>query len=273
MCTPVSFQLLVLLLAVSAPGIASNHSSMAPGRSVVEDVSEDPCGASGFLLSFDGSAENAYCWHSEGVAPPLYGAFAVNYPWEYGACGIELILTSTPDGQCGTLDAYVWDGGGGAPGAVVSVTPGLDPCPVALWPDVSVHDFPLNQGTGNTCRSLWIGYWADFSQTDCGFYVAADLDGPGGVPYTNIAPGIGYPTGWNNVSVVWGPTQALGIGAWAGWLAPIGACCLPDGSCMVTAIGDCEGSFQGFCTDCDPNPCEAVPVTHSSWGSIKAILR
>ncbi len=32
----------------------------------------------------------------------------------------------------------------------------------------------------------------------------------------NIAPGIGYPTGWQPTDVVWGPTQSIGIGAWAG---------------------------------------------------------
>ena len=31
---------------------------------------------------------------------------------------------------------------------------------------------------------------------------------------TNIAPGIGYPTGWHPVNIVWGPTWSMGIGAY-----------------------------------------------------------
>ena len=63
-----------------------------------------------------------------------------------------------------------------------------------------------------------------------------DLDGPGGCAMTNIAPGIGYPTGWQNVSVTWGPTQALGIGA-------------------------------------EVTPCDPVPTMESSWGRVKSLYR
>jgi hypothetical protein len=35
-------------------------------------------------------------------------------------------------------------------------------------------------------------------------------DGPGGHPWTCIAPGIGYPSGWQDPSVVWGETQSMG---------------------------------------------------------------
>ena len=56
----------------------------------------------------------------------------------------------------------------------------------------------------------------------------------GTVVLTNIAPGIGFPTGWNDVSVVWGPTVALGIGA-------------------------------------EVLPCEPTPTKTTSWGAIKAL--
>ena len=69
---------------------------------------------------------------------------------------------------------------------------------------------------GMAKASVDVSYWADFSTQGCGYYVAADLNGPGGCPMTNIAPGIGYPTGRNNASVVWGPVQAIGIGSWFG---------------------------------------------------------
>ena len=35
------------------------------------------------------------------------------------------------------------------------------------------------------------------------------------------APGIGYPTGWNDPSVVWGPTQSLGLGLVYVWNSPV----------------------------------------------------
>lgn len=37
-----------------------------------------------------------------------------------------------------------------------------------------------------------------------------------------------------------------------------GACCLPDGSCVVTSAGECAllgGAYQGDNVSCDPNPC------------------
>jgi len=47
-----------------------------------------------------------------------------------------------------------------------------------------------------------------------GGVVLPDLDGFGGMPRTRIAAGIGYPTGWQDPSIIWGPTQALGLGPW-----------------------------------------------------------
>ena len=83
--------------------------------------------------------------------------------------------------------------------------------------------------------AFWIGYWADFSEQPCGYYVAADLDGFGGCPFTYCLGDFGGPTGWNNVSVIFGPTQAIGIGAWV----------TPD--------------------------CSAVPTGETSWGRVKAL--
>jgi hypothetical protein len=34
-----------------------------------------------------------------------------------------------------------------------------------------------------------------------------------------------------------------------------GACCFPDGSCVITPEGQCSGDYQGNDTVCDPNPC------------------
>lgn len=60
--------------------------------------------------------------------------------------------------------------------------------------------------------------------------------GFGGCPYSYIAPGIGYPTGWNNVGVAWGPKKVLGIGV-------------------------------------ELTDCGLVPTRKSTWGGIKALFK
>ncbi len=40
-----------------------------------------------------------------------------------------------------------------------------------------------------------------------------------------------------------------------GPLAPLGACCYPDGTCLWVTASDCAGVWQGEGTSCDPNPC------------------
>lgn len=208
----------VLLAAPAAgPAIAvETAGSVGAGHGIaVPGTDSDPCGANNLLLNYDGTAENGYCWQYGGVVPPYYGAFAECYDFEGGVCGIQLHLTGIGY-PCGPFDAYVWDDAGGMPGNVLGVSTGLNPCPVATWPNISTHDLALTNVV-QTSGPFWIGYWANWSNALCGYFVAADLDGFGGCPFTNIAPGIGYPTGWQNTSSVWGPTQSLGIGAWLGW--------------------------------------------------------
>jgi len=52
-----------------------------------------------------------------------------------------------------------------------------------------------------------------------------------------------------------------------------GACCFPDGSCAVSAEGDCAtggGLYQGDETTCDPNPCPEIEIltgyVSGGWG-------
>lgn len=51
----------------------------------------------------------------------------------------------------------------------------------------------------------------------------------------------------------------------------VGACCFgPD--CVILTQADCEGQggvYQGDGVSCDPNPCEVIPTLESSWGQIK----
>jgi len=193
---------------------------------------ENPCGGT-LLLSWDGTAECGYCWAYGGCVPPYYGAFAECYQHEGSLCGIQLILTGIGYPCYGT-DLYVWEDAGGIPGNVLSITPSVDPCPVAVWPNLSTHDFAIDPLP--VSGVFWVGFWTDTTASQCPCFVAADCYGPdNGCRMTNIAPGLGYPSGWQECNIVWGPTAALGIGAW----------CLEPG-----------------------NPSEAT-----SWGKIKTSLR
>ena len=41
---------------------------------------------------------------------------------------------------------------------------------------------------------------------------------------------------------------------------PTGACCYSDGSCVMTLAVDCTGQWLGYGSVCDPNPCEQPPM-------------
>jgi hypothetical protein len=201
-------------LLLAAPAADGGAGSVGQGTGIIlPSADSNPCHEDAQLcLNFDGSAENGYCWNYGGITPPYYGAFAECCDLGHSCvCGIELLLTGVGY-PCGPFDAYVWADASGRPGAVLSMTPGLNPCPVAIWPQVSTHDLPIleTEVQGMT----WIGYWYDTSHSACGYFIAADTNGFGGCPVTNITPGIGYPTGWQDVSLVWGPTPSIGIGCW-----------------------------------------------------------
>ncbi len=211
--------LALLGLVAGSAGAAVTAGSVGPGQGIVlPSTDTDPCPPSYLFLNFDGSAENGYCWQYGGIVPPYYGAFAECCELDGYICGLELLLTGIGY-PCLPLDAYVWADAGGVPGNVLSMTAGLNPCPVATRPSISTHDLRITDTT--VTGVAWFGYWSNYSAQACGYFVAADTNGFGGCPYTNIAPGIGYPTGWNNVSVVWGPTQSIGIGAWYGSITPV----------------------------------------------------
>jgi len=227
--------LFALLGVVGAANAAVlTHGSVGFGHGVQVPSVDTAC-SSNLLLNYDGSAENGYCWQYGGIAPPYYGAFAERYNFDGYLCGVELLLTGVGY-PCAPCDVYVWGDAGGIPGNVLATCAGVNPCPVATWPNISTHDICC---TGNMAISgnFWVGYWGgNFSGGPCGYFIAADLNGFGGCPMTNIAPGIGYPTGWNNASIIWGPTQALGLGAW------------------VSSSQNCAGP---------------VPNKTSTWGQIK----
>ncbi len=273
----------VLLAGIASSGWAAaktNHSSCGPGQGAILPHETNPCTGSTLLLNADGSYENGYTWWYGGEVTPYYGAFAEGYN-NYGSdvCGIQLAL-STESGyfQDQTLDAYIWEFDGQNPGSVLAVKSGLHISPPAIWPNFSLVDIAI--ATPQYFCPVFVGYWGNWPGARAGWFIGADLNGYGGEPRTNIAPGIGYPTGWNDPSIVWGPTQALGIGVYE-LLSPakrdtlaLGACCYPDHECAITTQCGCWFEWMGPGTDCDPNPClPPVPVERRTWGGIKARYR
>ena len=174
---------------------------------LVPDSRGTGCGA--LAMNSDAGYENAFAWLYGGVQAPYYGAFAECYQGGQEVCSVVLDLTQTGDHVGQSLDAYVWADAGAYPGNVLAAQVGYVPSSIAFWPSVSRHavDFSLS-----VSGEIWAGYWGNWPGSYAAFYVAADLDGFGGCPATNVAPGLGIATGWQSPTVIWGPMNALGIG-------------------------------------------------------------
>ena len=188
------------------PGVFLSGLSTPVGR-------PDPeCGT--LLWHADGSVEGGYTWQYGGVVPPYYGAFAERYEGEWEVCAQVFGFGRLSYYPERLMDVYVWDDAeGNVPGDVLCLTTGVDPGPIANWGNISYHRVEIGPGCC-TGEVWWTGFWGDWPGALPGWLVGADLDGPGGGrPVTNVAPGVGYPSGWQDVMVVWGPTQALFLGA------------------------------------------------------------
>jgi hypothetical protein len=168
------------------------------------------------MCNDDGGFENGYCWQYGGCVEPYYGAWAEQYFDKWVIVALHLGLTQAGGDIGQTLDAYVWeDDGGDNPGNVLYMEADIDPGPIAFWPSISMHKIYFINPPWVFVH-WWVGWWGNWPGVGCGWYVAADEDGFGGYPRTNIAPGIGYPTGWQHPNVVptFGGCQALGICVW-----------------------------------------------------------
>jgi hypothetical protein len=218
---------LFALLGVVFVGVASaDNVAFIQGQGVHAPGSDtDPCPPSVLYMNHDGSTENAFTWQNQGVVAPDYGAFAEGYSGVSGVvCGAELFLTSwaTMTGT-GVLDIYVWeyDVPNDNPGAVLSLTTPVAFSGVGYWPVVTTHDIDIVDAIAGP-DGFFVGYWpGSWAGLPAQFGCAMDEDGFGGVPRTNIAPGIGYPTGWANPSVAGYILQAFGLGGWVGGDTPV----------------------------------------------------
>jgi hypothetical protein len=79
-----------------------------------------------------------------------------------------------------------------------------------------------------------IGCWGPWPGQLCWYFFAADESGPGGHPWTRIAPGQGYPSGWQDPAVVWPNAKSMGCGVY----------------------------FE-----------QGTPVESETWGAVKALFR
>ena len=222
-------------LSVAADASPTLFGDVGHDQSRLVPTDEGACGT--LLLNADGTYENAIALRGEILTPP-YGTFSECYEGTGAVCAVVVDLTTTsPTPTETTLDVYVWDDGEGVPGTVLCVETGFEPGEIAVWPEVSRHSFALPEGC---CvdGTWWAGKYDDWGTEPTVFfwYLGADLDGFGGCPRVNIAPDLGYPSGWQNVSVIFGPIQAIGIGA-------------------------------------EIVPCDPVPVRDATWGGVKSLYR
>jgi hypothetical protein len=195
----------------------------------------EDCAVGVLFHHHDGSIENGYCWDGLGMGPPYYGAFGEGYDLGPGTvvCG-SYWLTQLGHFTGAALDAYVWAGGvSGVPGEVICLVTGTVPGNIPYWPAYGQNDVEI---MCDVTGEFTLGWWADWGPYfTCQWYICADEDGAGGYPWTCILPGLGYPTGWQPVSMIFPDCASLAIGTY------------------FTEVWS--------------------PVTSPTWGSIKVLFR
>jgi hypothetical protein len=202
-------------VAASCPLDGPAATQLGPGRpGLVRLQTVAPSDANEYLEHCDGTFENGVCWRSGGTADPYYGAFAERFDGPAHVVGMRVYLSTLyPPPYERTSDLYVWGDGVNGPGAVLAVVRDVGFDAIPLWPDVGAFDFPIYAETGT---AFYVGSQANFGPdpNPCWYYSAADCDGPQGSPWTCINPGQGYPSGWQDPGVVWGPITAMGYGVY-----------------------------------------------------------
>ncbi|MBD3236881.1 MAG: hypothetical protein GF330_09265 [Candidatus Eisenbacteria bacterium] len=214
--------LAALLLLLAAP-IAADQScvQLGPGTGLCSEIQGDlPREDLVYWESCDGTFENAYCWDILVLEEPYYGGFAEGFGGPAEVAGMRIYLTSMEGTASDDVDLYVWTAGIPGPGAVVAVVPAVVES-IPVWPDVVAYDFDISADVGNR---FYVGIWDDPEQGGCpwSWFIAADQNGPLGSPWTCIGPDWGYPTGWQDPSIVWGSTNSMGLGVYVRGAAGIG---------------------------------------------------
>jgi len=209
----ISAVLLGLIVVCGATGLsmAGDFSSLGYREdTVIQSDGRDEC-VGALVYNHDYSFENGYCWQYGVVAPPYYGAFAEGF--DLGAATVECgvyWLTAIDWYPYRQTDVYVWNGGvHGPPAGVLCMIPGISDLQAGFWPSCLENDIEIGCCVGG---DFAVGYWGDWPDAGCPYYCCADENGPGGHPWTCIARGIGYPSGWRHPNVVFSECVSMGIG-------------------------------------------------------------
>ena len=195
-----------------SPARAEVHSlGYSEETRILPHLGEDCTGV--LIHSHDDSFETAVAWSGAAVQPPYFGAFAESY--DLGQVNIEcgaFWLTQTGGFVDDTADIYIWSGGiTGEPGGVLWMLSDHLFAPPAVWPNLSQHNVEIGHCIDG---EFTIGLRPNHGAAAI-IFTGMDRDTDSN-PWTCIAPGIGYPEGWQHPSVVFGhPQVTMGIGVHA----------------------------------------------------------
>lgn len=212
------FALLGVVALVGGAYAVDNHAVAITGGGhgvTAPHPDTNPCPGSLYVQNADGSWENGYAWQYGGIVAPYYGAYAEGYTGLTGmtVCGLSAFTTQVGNYANASVDFYVWDASGTNPGNVLTVDAGAHVPSPAFWPSFTQNDIAMGPvalpGDG-----AFVGGWTNWPGQLGQWYWGADQNGFGGLPRTNIAPGIGYPTGWQDPGIIpnFFPCMAMGFG-------------------------------------------------------------
>lgn len=236
----------VLILSLAVWPAHAQQSLGFNDETVIVSTLQEDC-ADSLYVNHDHSLENGYTWSYAGCLPPYYGAFGEAFDLGPGVvhCGAYW-LTEIGDFHDQTADCYVWEGGiTGEPGAVLAMTPAVLFDNIPFWPQVGQNDAEIDAAVDG---EFTVGLWGNWVVQQAAWYCGADENGDPGNPWTCIAPGIGWPTGWHHPNVV----------------AP--------------AFEDCRSMGIGVYFGRDPASVDELPrdgqtPTSSTWGQIKTVFK
>jgi len=215
-------RVVLLLMLATSSAVASDAVFLGQSdETTIVGPGTDACASGVLVHNHDGSFENGYTWQYGGVMRPYYGAFGEGYSLGTGtvACG-AFWLTTLVGSWPAASDCYVWQGGvPSQPGTVLGVVTDVVFYSIPCWPMVGQCDVDMNIAVTGP---FTIGIWGNWPGAVAEYFVAADENGPDGYPWTRIAPGIGYPSGWQPVPHVWTNAKSMGCGVYFEQSTPAG---------------------------------------------------
>ena len=159
------FALLGVVALVGAAGAANVVSTGAGHGIVIENPTPDNiCAGATLKTNDDGSYENGYSWAYAGVGRSVLrrlGRGLHPHRRQHAVCGMKFGLTQVGAQDGLLLDAYVWDAAGTNPGNVLSVTTGIAPGTIGMWPNISQHDIDITDVA--VPSDYFVGWWGNWA--------------------------------------------------------------------------------------------------------------